>query len=324
VQEGDKIFQLPFAIDVYNGKTKTRHQVWVQNKTENFTFKYTKRPDLINVDASKVLLCEKKDSKTLDNFIHQYQNAGNYLDRKEAIDFCAENQTEAKAVELLKLALKDKYDGLRKYALEKVDVKNTSAIKTMEPMIAELAKADAKSTVRAEALTFLAKLEKAEYKTLFAKGVNDSSYSIAAASLGGLVSLDNATGIAELKRLSRQPIKGKLAEIVTEGLLEIGTEEEFDVIVGALNKMPVSSEKLGFLQPLGKYLAKINNTEKVKKGVDIIVGVREAIPAAYAAQITPFINNMVLKTLMNQKKRGVAETPALQEQVNYIEDKLKK
>src|SRR5687768_4322141 len=29
-----KIFQLPFAIDIYNGTSKTRHQVWSRNATD--------------------------------------------------------------------------------------------------------------------------------------------------------------------------------------------------------------------------------------------------------------------------------------------------
>ena len=47
-QAGDKIFKLPVAIDVYEGGQKTRHQVWVENKSDTFYFKSEEKNDLIN------------------------------------------------------------------------------------------------------------------------------------------------------------------------------------------------------------------------------------------------------------------------------------
>ncbi|MBU3537129.1 hypothetical protein KHT87_22155, partial [Alkalihalobacillus clausii] len=59
-QETGKVFRLPIAIDVYNGASKERHSVWVEDKTDTFTFTYKNKPDLVNVDGDKILLCEKK------------------------------------------------------------------------------------------------------------------------------------------------------------------------------------------------------------------------------------------------------------------------
>ena len=59
-QKTDKIYKLPIAIDVYSGATALRYNVWINNRTDTFTFAYTSRPDLINVDAQKILLCEKQ------------------------------------------------------------------------------------------------------------------------------------------------------------------------------------------------------------------------------------------------------------------------
>jgi aminopeptidase N len=39
-----------------------------------------------------ILLCVKKENKTLENYIHQYKVAGNYLDRREAIDFLCKSR----------------------------------------------------------------------------------------------------------------------------------------------------------------------------------------------------------------------------------------
>ncbi|HEY5968574.1 MAG TPA: M1 family metallopeptidase, partial [Chitinophagaceae bacterium] len=87
VQKSGKLFMLPIAVDIYNGANKVRYNVWAKNAVDTFTFNYSKHPDLVNVDGDKVMLWNKKDNKTLDNFIHQYKYAGKYLDRLEAIQF---------------------------------------------------------------------------------------------------------------------------------------------------------------------------------------------------------------------------------------------
>ncbi|OYW16839.1 MAG: peptidase M1, partial [Sphingobacteriales bacterium 12-47-4] len=100
-QKSGKIFRLPLSVDIYNGNAKKRYTVWAENAVDTFSFSYTQHPDLVNVDADKVLLWQKKDNKSLDNFIHQYKYAGNYVDRREAILFAGKNQKDAKALELI-------------------------------------------------------------------------------------------------------------------------------------------------------------------------------------------------------------------------------
>jgi hypothetical protein len=61
----------------------------VTNKVDSFVFDAGTKPDLVNFDGRKYLLAEKKENKTLDEYIYQYKYAGNYVDRREAIDFAA-------------------------------------------------------------------------------------------------------------------------------------------------------------------------------------------------------------------------------------------
>src|SRR5262249_26015835 len=123
-QASDKVFKLPVVIDIYNGTKKIRYQEWVKNKADTFSFKSTSKPELINFDGEKILVAEKRENKTLDEYIYQYKYAGNYVDRREAIDFAAKNRTDSKAIAFLKLALNDKYDRLRNYVITKLDLKN--------------------------------------------------------------------------------------------------------------------------------------------------------------------------------------------------------
>jgi aminopeptidase N len=321
VQEGENVFRLPLAIDVYNGKEKQRHNVWITHKTDTFSFAYKKRPDLINVDAEKATLWEKKDDKTLDNFIHQYTYAGNYLDRKEAIDFCSKNQDDPKALALLKTAIKDKYFALRSYVIGELDFKKPTVKSEVEPLLADLAKNDPKPTVRAAAMGLLGQYDKPVYRPLFEKAVHDSSYTIAGEALGALAQLDGQAALADAKLFAKEPMKGKLAGVVSQLLIEGGGgEENFDVIAGNFSKLPVSDAKFEALQPFADYLGTLTNTEKVKKGIDMIVDLREAVPSQYKAQVTPFINNMILKGIVKKKTaQGSAEA---QQQIDYINSKI--
>ena len=314
-QAGDKAFILPVAIDIYNGAEKVRHNVWIKDKEETFSFPYDKRPDLVNVDGKKTLLAEKKDNKTLENFIHQYKYAGTYLDRREAIDFASKNQDNPKAQELMLLALKDKYFGLRAFAISKLDLKNNETVKKQaEPILAEIAQKDPKATVRANALSALALYNNGAYKSLFTKLVNDSSYTVAGTSLEALFKLDSTAAAAEAKRLVKYPAKGKLVETLTTIMIKSGNENDFDIVAKAFNDMPLSQAKFNLLPTFCQFLGVVKNTENVKKGVDMVIEFRDAV-TAYG--LAPYVNNLLTGVI---KKKEAASAPA--EQIEYIKTKM--
>lgn len=323
-QEGNPVFKIPMAIDIYNGSSKVRHNVWVDDREQTFTFGYQTRPDLVNVDGEKTLLCEKKDNKTLDNYIHQYKFAGNYLDRREAIDACAKMPDDPKAFNLLKLAIQDKYFGLRDYALEAIDFKKPKVKEAMEPLIFEMAKNEKKSTVRAKAISILGSYSnKPEYKSLFAKALNDSSYSVSGAALEAITIADNTVSLEEVNKLKNKPAKGKLAQTITQILIEKGDEGDFNMIAHNFGGLPFSDAKFEALQPFAQYLGKISNTDNFKKGIDLIVAFRDNIPLNYRSQTTPFINNVVLRSVITQKTAAMKSSDsAIQEQVDYVKEKI--
>lgn len=324
-QKTGKLFKLPIAIDVYEGTSKIRYNVWANNAADTFSFSYTKRPDLVNVDADKVLLWVKKDNKTLENYIHQYTYAGNYVDRREAIDFASKKLDDPKAVELLKTALKDKYQGLRNFAISKINLKKENVKTAVEPILLDLAKNDKYSTVRAGAIAQLGEYGKAEYAPLFKAAVNDSSYSVAGNALNALAEIDEASALTIAKDLSKQPAKGALQSAILAQIIKSGDESMADKIIGDFSKMPLGQAKFEALGNISSYLAVVKNTEKFKWGVDEIVKFRDAVPAAFKDQTDPFINGMILKGILAKKDKALKENPSdtsLTEQVNHIKSVL--
>ena len=323
-QKTGKIFKLPLAVDIYNGSKKVRYNLWSNNAVDTFTFSYTQHPDLVNVDGDKILLWAKKDNKTLDNFIHQYKYAGNYLDRREAIDFAALKQDDPKAVEFLKLALTDKYKGLRNFAISKLDLKNDGVKTAVESTLLNLAKTDKYATVRGNAINALGDYKKAEYVSLFKSAINDSSYTVAGSALEALSKTDASAALIIAKELSTKPVKGLLENAITGVIAQSGDETMFDKILEDFNKLALQS-KFGAVNNLATYLAALKNTEKFKKGVDDLVKFRDDIPEALRSQTDPYLNGMILKGILASKSEALkndSTNAGLQEQVNYIKSKL--
>lgn len=316
-QAGDKVFKLPVAVDIYNGASKIRYNVWAKNKVDTFYFDAAQKPELVNFDGDKILLCTKKENKTLAEYIHQYKYAGSYLDRREAIDFAAKKQDDPKAVELLKTALKDKYDGLRNFTIGKLDLKKDNVRMAVETELLDLARIDAKRLVKANAIEKLGEYKKPEYATLFRMAINDSSYTLAGNALEALSEVDSTGALNEAKRLAQTETKGNLANAVTNIMIASGDESAADAILKSFEKLPLSQRKFELLQSIGGFLGKTNNMDIVKRGIDDIVTFRDAIPEAFKGQTDPFINGILLKGLVKKKKDA-----GLQEQADYIKSKL--
>jgi aminopeptidase N len=280
-QKSGKIFELPIAVDVYTGTDRKRYNVVLNNKIDTLYFPYSTKPDLINVDADKVLLAEKTDNKTEANYIAQWKNAKNYMDRKEAIDFFAK-----KSMPELAKGLNDKFSGLKILTIQKLAASPYKTDAVVLEEVERLAKSDNNKKVKAAAINFLVKNGNAKYLPVFQAAVNDSSYSVSGAALKGLVALDPANAYTLAKKFSNDA-KGTLGNVVTDVIMTNGTEADFDIISKAYNDGPLSFEKIQMTSKYADYLAKLNDNANVKKGIDNILAFRNLIPAQFRENVDP-------------------------------------
>jgi aminopeptidase N len=315
-QNQDKLFKLPVAIDVYNGNNKMRYNVWAKNKVDTFYFNASQKPDLVNFDADKILLCTKKENKTLDEYIFQYKNAGTFVDRLEAVDFASKKQTEPKAVDFLMMALKDKYHGIRAAALSRLDLKKDNVKQAAETVLVDIAKKETDRPIRASAIAKLGQFKNPAYASLFKMAINDSSYTVSGNALSALADVDSIGALQEAKRLANIPSKGRLSSSITTVLIASGDESSANVILASFEKLPLSQAKFQLLQSMGEFLAKAKSMDVVKKGVDDIAAFRDEVPEAFRNQTDPFINGL-LKGLVTKKNEA-----GLKEQADYIKSKL--
>jgi aminopeptidase N len=318
VQTTGKIFRIPMAIDVYEGGSKTRHKVWLENESDSFYFSYNKRPDLINVDGDKIILCQKEDHKTLDNFIYQYKHAGLYLDRREAIDYCSEHQDEPAAQALLTLALKDPYFELRSLTMNSLDLDKPELKAAVEPVLLNLAKNDPDRTVQGNAIGILGTFKKEEYKDLFLKKTTDSSYTVAGNALYALSAVDEPQAYQLAKEFHVHPAKGELNSAIVAVFIKEGDESNFEFIIDGFSKMPeLSLEKVEAFPQFAALTLKMEKTDQFKKAIDAIIKYRDALPATEKGEISKLINDNFLKPIGDRK-----EAAGLKEQAEYVRSKI--
>ncbi|TDW98997.1 M1 family metallopeptidase [Dinghuibacter silviterrae] len=308
-------FILPFAIDVYSGNNKERHQVWMRSKDETYTFSYTTHPDLVNVDGDKILLWTKNDKKTAANYIFQYKNAGKYVDRKEAIEYASRHQDDPSVRAFLLTAFHDRYKGLRIDAIDAINPENAEMVTAALPELATIASNDKEPTVRAKALEILAQVKDPSYMPLFDKSVKDSSYSVAGQALEGIYNLDQAKGLA-LAQQQRSDARGKLSETIAKILLINARPEDFPFIIETYEQLEPGQAKFESTDKFCEFLAQVKDTALFQRGVDDVLKFRNVIPdnENYA-----FARNMITSKLksVGTKKRTAGD----QAMADYV-DKL--
>jgi len=314
-QTGGKLFKMPVAIDVYTGANKQRFNVWTQNATDTFYFPAAAKPDLINFDGDKILLAQKKENKTLDEYYNQYKFAANYIDRREAIDSAEKRQDQARALDILKLGLQDRFYGIREYAIEKLDVKRAD-VKTMaEPILADLAKNDARRTVRAAAISQLGEYKQTKYLSLFQSAVNDSSYSVSGSALAAISQIDTALAFREAKRLVQTQVKGKLGQVVYMSIIQNGTDSEAEKVLTYFEGLSMQ-QKLEMIAPIIEFLGKSKEPVFFKRGLDDVTTLVQDVPKEYRQQVLGFVEPMFIGLQKAKTAQGQ------QELATYVENKL--
>jgi aminopeptidase N len=225
-----QVFKLPMAIDIYANGKKERYQHWMNGKSDTMVFKLSAKPELVNVDADKVLLAQKSDHKTLDEYVFQYFNAPLYLDRFEAIDTATANQDNTDAQKVLLAALNDKYYGLRIKAIKAIHADNKEAL----PIILGLAKADSNTLVRAAAITFIGKQKNAANMPLFYTALNSRSYAIQGAALIG-INLQQPEKALGLAKSFEGDNKGALSTAIVVVYAGSGSDAEWPYVYKAFS-----------------------------------------------------------------------------------------
>lgn len=232
-QTQENLFQFPLAIEVFEGNTPKRYEVWVDEKEKSFSFEYENKPDLINVDADRTLLAEINDEKSLENLVHLYAVGKNYEDRREAIEGLAEQQENELAYKTLVSALADPYYGLRIMAIDKIDLNNVNAKKAVKA-IEKITENDVSTLVRAKAISELSAYNGADYVKLFEDGLSSKSNAIKVNSLKALYEVDTTAALTYAASLTDELEKESMKKALVPMYIKDRTESQISFVADNL------------------------------------------------------------------------------------------
>lgn len=324
------LFRLPVYIDIYYGeganKTVRREWVTVSRASEEFTFPSAEKPMLVNFDGEKQLLCTKVENKSLDEYVYQYKHAPKYVDRLEAIDKFKSNLEVASVYACAKLATSDKWHGLRIKAINLLEEVAAQKEADLKPLLIAVARNDVKTTVRAEAIDFLAKNYKGDdVKEIYTAALNEQSFAIMGSGLAALAKNDPQAAMKkarDLENVDSDNIRFTLMDLYAN----YGDDSNHDYFVKSKDAFS-GFMSMGFINMYGQFLKRCNDTN-VLTGAEIIKGYtakgRGNTYVRYVAQkvLKDFYNNYQDKEDELVSKKDEASAKRLAE-VTATKNKLK-
>lgn len=264
------LYLIPVEIDIYTANGKETHLVELKNRIDTFNFTVSQKPLLVNFDAQKRLLAEKRDEKPLEQFVYQYYNAPKYLDRREAIEECGKSTNDI-AYRLLLDALNDKCSYLREITIKNLK-KTVKAYKEESKNKLITLSNDTVAGVRATAIKNLAKYypEDKSLLPVYEKAIAGESYEGMAEGLIGISKIDSPKAMELAKKYEKEDnIEILLA--VADIYAEFGGASEHDFFIKGLDEVR-GFEKFGFISTYCSYLKRQNDTE-IAKGITIIADI---------------------------------------------------
>ena len=268
------LYKLPVYVDLYvgDGSTKTvrREKITVTNVSEEFSIPSATKPMLVNFDGDKQLLCSKTENKTIEEYVYQYKNAPLFLDRQEAITHFKDNMSNAAVYETAKLALNDKFHGLRTKTIKLFEEVDASKLPELKPLFVKLAQSDEKTNVRADAIAFLAKHYKgdADVKAIYSNALNERSYAIIGAGLNALAKENPQAAMQKSKELENEN-SDNIRFTIMDLYANYGDDSNNDYFLKQKDNF-TGFESIGFINNYGQFLKHCTKNETVLSGAAVI------------------------------------------------------
>lgn len=280
------LFKIPMYIDVYSNGKVDREKVILTKVDEILYFDAAQRPDLVNVDAEKALLCRKKETKTVEEWAFQYAHAPLYLDRYEALTGLTDKAKDEKATQTLIAALSDKFWSLRKKAIAGLQNCAPGHELEIKNKLIALAKTDEKSAVKKAAIDLLsANYKEDELKQVYKMALSDRSYSVAGAGLVAIAKADPKEGIALAKQFETEKNLDILSSVM-DVYGKYGSDANNDFFIKAAD-LYKSYSKITFIIQYGQFLESVKQDETLDSGIALLKGIAldqhtEKLTAYYA------------------------------------------
>ena len=258
-------FRLPFTIDYYVGGKVLHQPVTMTEATQTFTMPLSAKPDLVNVDANKKTLWLKTDNKSAAEYAFQYAHAPLFVDRREAIDFAAKDQTNAANRATLLAALNDKFYNNRLAAVEALKLDDKTVAKTAVPALRKLAATEKEPWVQASLLGALAKMKDKKDEAYFNKQLNSQSYNVQGAALRALAAVQPDQALSRAKSYETTA-QGAVAQAISEVYAKNGGQAQW-VFVRDRFDAARPQGRFNMMEPLATITGRLDDAASITEGI---------------------------------------------------------
>ncbi|MBK8845727.1 MAG: M1 family metallopeptidase [Bacteroidetes bacterium] len=264
------LYIMPVTVSIYADGKVTEQVVTLSKGTDTFSFAAPTKPNLVNFDSEKMLLCKKTDNHTPDEWAYMFYHAPLFLDRTEPLDKSGKNYKAGTAQAKMVLdAMNDKHYAIREKAikLSTTMAKNEQAKPTAKAALIKLAQQDAKASVRETAIEILSEaFNDSTCEQVYHDALRDSSYAVIKAALNAYVKHFKERGLKAASYLEKQNntnINSILAGVYANEGDPAKATFMFNTVKSSTQNMTTQ------LATYGRYLKKMDNTE-MKKGVALL------------------------------------------------------
>lgn len=304
------LYTMPVMVDIYVNGNVQHKKIWITKKEQSFLFDVPSKPDLVNFDAEKMLLCTKTDEHSEEEWAYMYNHGPLYLDRYEGLNHLIKNfasDTDTLFVNALTSALYDKNANIRSMALKNVskileNISDKSKKEGMKSFIKNMAITDPKSSVRVQALIALNRNFDDTTLYPFYKNiaVTDLSYDVDVEALNLLSDKDQKQAF-ELAKILQKDSSGALITGIANIYAEHGTEEQNPFFLKMYSKV-TGFERYTFIAAYGKFLLRCDDAT-IDSGIKLLEDVaRHGSPWWVKLSAIQALSNIEDKYQENQTK----------------------
>lgn len=266
------IYKLPIEIDLYVGGKVQKEKVVIDSVQKEFVFQLDQEPNLVNVDAQKMLLAEITDNMPLEWRLYQLNHAPLYRDKIEGLTAAMKYvKKDSAALEATFNAMNHPYDVIRHVAIEfDADAKLASiGGERLLKKLVEFVEKDQSPSVRSQAIFDLAEYypKEVDQKVFKNQVEKDSSYLVIADALDALYIVDEKEGVKTargLKSESSSKVKNRVMSI----LAEVGDKKDYDFFMTANLSMKGFS-RMTYMTYFSQYLIKTDSRKLIQQSLPI-------------------------------------------------------
>lgn len=250
------VYKLPVHVDLYGQDGGvTRHLVVIDSVRQTIRIPSASKPALVNFDAEKMLLCEKSESKQIEEWRYQYYNAPLFLDRLEALMEIRDTGDEL-MYDVLKDALDDPSAVIRKYVVSNTDEMLKHDREPVLATLCEVLEREPDAGVRSAIIEQLITDNHPRHPEMVSDAigpmVDDRSYEVQMLAFQYLIDRDSDEWLTHVKRLENDS-NARNQETAFILYAEYGADEQYEFMSSFLESQS-GADVYGAAEQFGIYL----------------------------------------------------------------------